>query len=166
LEINKIAIGKIIGTKSFLSKAQQKDLFNAIFRVKPNAPSPQKAGESPGEGQFNEAPGPTGVPRNIPPPPKENRLKKLSEQLALTQRQIAQIDAILEVSQNKYSSLGVPGRGGPLDLMKEMKAIMDEEDAQIEKVLTDMQKKKFTEMKMQPERDVSGKGQNEHPPGK
>jgi Spy/CpxP family protein refolding chaperone len=164
LEISKIAIDKIIRTKSFLSKEQQEQLFGAIFRVKPSGQAPQKANNSPREKKSQEMRDSHSVRPDNKTPPKENRLRKLSEKLELTKEQITQLDAILGLSEKKYSSLGAKDISDPVQYKQERKAIMDEEDAQIAKILTDAQKKKFTEMKMKPERGPSKKDQKERPP--
>jgi hypothetical protein len=164
LEISKIAIDKILETKSFLSKEQQEKLFSAIFRVKPNVQLQQKANTPSQERNFNDIPDSKPVRPDNLPPPKENRLRKLSEKLELSKEQITQLDAVLDLSQKKYTSLEAKGISDPVQHRQERKAIMDEEDAQIAKILTDVQKKKFTEMKMKPERGPSKKDQTERHP--
>jgi Spy/CpxP family protein refolding chaperone len=164
LEISKIAIDKIIRTKSFLSKEQQKQLFSAIFRVKPSGQSPQMANNSPREKNNQEIRESKPVRSDNMPPPKENRLRKLSEKLELTKEQVTQLDAILGLSEKQYSSLGAKDITDPVQYNQVRKAIMDEEDTRIAKILTDAQKKKFTEMKMKPERGPSKTDQKERPP--
>jgi Spy/CpxP family protein refolding chaperone len=70
LEINRIAIDKILKTKSFLSREQQTRLFNAIFRMKPGGPPPQGSVEAPQDAAPDGGSDSTAGRLNIPPPHK------------------------------------------------------------------------------------------------
>jgi Spy/CpxP family protein refolding chaperone len=163
MEISKIAVEKIMQTKSYLSKEQQEKLFSAIFRTKSKVQSQGKGNDQQQDRDLNTDTGPRQDQRDIPPPPM-NRLKKYTEKLELTTEQIAKIDAILRLSQNKYSSLELKKSSDPSEYGKQRKEIMDQEDAQVEKILNETQKRKFAELKKKQDRRGVKVDQNELPP--
>lgn len=86
------------------------------------------------------------------PSTKEDRLKDLKEKLELTKVQIAKVGTILDSNQKKVDVLQDKKVGDRIRHMEAMKVIMDEGNAQIEKILTKAQKKKFAEMRKEREK--------------
>ena len=85
------------------------------------------------------------------PPSKEQKLDFLSKRLQLNEQQVNAVDQILDGSKNKLDQLREKRQEFDKQMMKEMKQIFDEEDAQIEKELTDSQKTMFAELKKERE---------------
>jgi hypothetical protein len=88
---------------------------------------------------------PPGPPEG--PPSTEQHISFLTEQLDLTQDQVVKIEAILDSVNSKCEVLQEQGEGDWYESMDSMKNIMDEGDLQIEKLLSDVQLKKFERMK-------------------
>jgi Spy/CpxP family protein refolding chaperone len=91
-------------------------------------------------------PGPPDAHHQITPLPGAN-LPQLKEMLDLSEDQIAKIENIMDAMQDKIDSLQDKIDKMQHENMDSMKKIKDEGDNQIEKVLTDSQKKKFERMK-------------------
>jgi hypothetical protein len=163
MEISKIAVEKIMQTKSYLSKEQQEKLFSAIFRTKSKVQLQQKDKNRQKERGLNAEPASRQNQGEIPPPPK-NRLKKYTEKLGLTTEQAVKIEAILRMSQNENDILDAKKISDPSEYEKLKKGIMDKEDAQVEKILNETQKRKFAELKKKQVRRGVKVDQNELPP--
>lgn len=91
----------------------------------------------------------TPKPPSPPPPPltKEMKLDRLSQKLNLNEQQVKEVDKILTVSEKKLDK--IRGKYGDInrDMMTEIKRVIDNQDSEIEKKLTDAQKKKFEQMR-------------------
>ena len=85
------------------------------------------------------------------PPSKEQKLEFLTKKLDLNEEQVKAIDQILTGSKNQLDQLREKGENFREQSMKEVKQIFDQEDTQIEKNLTDSQKKIFAELKKERE---------------
>lgn len=96
--------------------------------------------------QEGPPPGPPPGPPECPPS-MEQHIAFLTEQLDLTQDQVAKIEAILDSVNCKYEALQEQDEEDWCESMDRMKNIMDEGDLQIEKILSDVQLKKFKRMK-------------------
>ena len=81
------------------------------------------------------------------PPSKEQKLEFLTKKLDLNEQQVKAIDQILSSSKNQLDQLREKGENFREQSMREMKQVFDQEDSQIEKNLTDSQKKIFAELK-------------------
>ena len=81
------------------------------------------------------------------PPSKKQKLDFLTKKLDLNEQQVKTIDQILTSSKKQLDQLRDKREDFRKQSMKEMKQIFDQEDAQIEKNLTDSQKKVFAELK-------------------
>ena len=97
------------------------------------------------------------------PPSKEQKLEFLTKKLDLNEQQVKAIDQILSSSKNQLDQLREKGENFREQSMKEMKQVFDQEDSQIEKNLTDSQKKIFAELKKEREnhRPTKGPGNDE-----
>ena len=82
-----------------------------------------------------------------PPPTKEQKLDFLTKKLDLNAQQVKTVDQILTGSKKQLDQLCEKRQKFNEQTGKEMKQIFDQEDAQIEKNLTDSQKKIFAELK-------------------
>ncbi len=85
------------------------------------------------------------------PPTKEQKLDLLSKKLDLNAQQIKAVDQILTGLKKQLDQLRERRWNFDDQAMKDMKQIFDKEDAQIEKKLTDSQKKLFAELKKERE---------------
>lgn len=85
------------------------------------------------------------------PPTKEQKLEFLTKKLELNEQQVKTIDQILTDSKKQLDQLRDKREEFKEQSMKEMKQIFDQEDTQIEKNLTDSQKKIFAELKKERE---------------
>ena len=97
------------------------------------------------------------------PPTKEQKLDFLTKKLDLNVQQVKAVDQILTGSKKQLDQLHEKRENFNDQSMKEMKQIFDKEDAQIEKNLTDSQKKVFAELKKEREnhRPPMGPGHGE-----
>jgi septal ring factor EnvC (AmiA/AmiB activator) len=85
------------------------------------------------------------------PPTKEQKLDLLSKKLDLNAQQIKAVDQILTGLKKQLDQLRERRQSFNDQAMKDMRQIFDKEDAQIEKKLTDSQKKLFAELKKERE---------------
>lgn len=85
------------------------------------------------------------------PPTKEQKLDFLTKKLDLNAQQVKIVNQILTGSKKQLDRLREKRQEFDEQTGKEMKQIFDQEDAQIEKNLTDSQKKIFAELKKERE---------------
>jgi Spy/CpxP family protein refolding chaperone len=148
MQIRRLAIEKMVSAKSFLTPQQQERLFSAIFRTGPNVQTPGVRSEAPRQARkSNDTLWKRSSRPSTQPPPAENRLGKLKDALQLNDVQVAQVDRILKSSRARFENLRTQKIDDPSVFREQEKVIKDAEDAQIEKILTNTQKQKFTEMK-------------------
>ncbi len=77
----------------------------------------------------------------------EERAKRLTERLSLTEDQTKKVQEIFKNADKERSEKMEPVRGDRDAMREQMTAIMASTDKQIEKILTDEQKKKYEELK-------------------
>ena len=85
------------------------------------------------------------------PPTKEQKLNFLTKKLDLNEKQAKAVDQILTGSKKQLDRLREKRQEFDEQTGKEMKQIFNQEDVQIEKNLTDSQKKIFAELKKERE---------------
>ncbi len=84
------------------------------------------------------------------PPEKKERpdhLKKLTEELSLTDDQVKDLKPVLKSFEEQLDKLHEAHKAERKKQKEEVKIIHDKLDAEIEKILTEAQKEKFTELK-------------------
>jgi len=85
--------------------------------------------------------------------PSDRQLLELKERLLLTDEQVAQIQPIMAKTREKIFSLN-QNNDDPRKQMQEMKEIMDTQAKEIEKFLTDEQKKKFENLRREKQEEM------------
>jgi hypothetical protein len=85
------------------------------------------------------------------PPSKKEKLDFLIKKLELNEQQIKAIDQVLTSTQKQLDQLCEKRRDFNDQSMKETKQVFDNEDLQIEKTLTDSQKRILAELKKERE---------------
>jgi periplasmic protein CpxP/Spy len=97
-------------------------------------------------------------------PPREEMLKHLTEKLKLTDDQVEKVELILNTTKNKMDILKEKMGNEKDKLMDEMQDIRKNEDKEIEKVLTDEQKKLFADLKKERSERRPPMGDRQGPP--
>jgi len=97
------------------------------------------------------------------PPSGEFRLKHLKKALQLTDEQSEKIKTIFKATNTKLSELQNKEEMEREKEMEELDKIFAAQDTEIEKVLTDTQKKKYSKIK--DDREERGPGEFGPPPG-
>lgn len=85
------------------------------------------------------------------PPTKEQKLDFLTQKLNLSDQQAKAIEKILSDSKEQLDQIHEKSREFNKGNMEEMKKVFDKEDTEIEKNLTDSQKKIFAELRKERE---------------
>lgn len=97
-------------------------------------------------------------------PSKREMLKQLKARLELTDVQTKKIDVILSASEKKLHSLRDEMDEQHEKKMDQMDSVLSSRESEIEKVLTDTQKKEYKEMKKEMEKIRPSKGDRPEPP--
>lgn len=110
--------------------------------------------------QQGSPPGQDGGGRG---PSVEDRLERLTEELSLTDDQVAKIKPILEKVKKEMDALRESSSGDRDQQMEAMKKIMDSEEEQISALLTDEQKTMLAKIKKEREKNRPAPGQGGPP---
>jgi hypothetical protein len=98
------------------------------------------------------------------PPSPRQKLKHLKEKLELSDEQAKKIETILKTSDTKMKALHEKMEASHDEAMDEMDNIISAENKEIEKVLTDAQKKEYLKLKKETEGMRLPMGDKQGPP--